>query len=485
MKNFSLGKLSPPAIVMIVVLAYIALQLLLQLINDPTLFLATTVKGLSLGGVYAIIALGFVLIFKATQVLNFAQGALAAAGALFVSFLVFDRPVGDAEAPPGQTPGTWWRAPFAGDGLPEIAQQWASILLIAVLAGVALALLTGKTLPGITIASSLAAFLACRWLATRSGFTWLDNEFLSLVIALAVGFGAGIARGWRPDKVIPIGAAVTSVVLVLVAISDSTWIEWLGNLVIAVILGALFGMALERVAIRPMVGEPLFSMAVITLGLEIAIRQFANDSVKILSRPIQAPWQGDPLDPESDGGFFLGGEFYNWSWIAILITTALAFVGVNAFYRSKLGVAMRAVSFDQEAAMAQGINVGQVFAIAWAFGAGLAVLGGVFASQPPISEEASVTVLTALVAFRALPAVILGGLDSVKGALIGGALIGLAEIYAGQYLNRWTTEPIVWFGQEIIALGAGYQQVVPYIVMLAVLLVRPYGLFGTPEVRRV
>ena len=109
MKNFSLGKLGAPAIVMIVVLAYIALQLLLQLINDPALFLATTVKGLSLGGVYAIIALGFVLIFKATQVLNFAQGALAAAGALFVSFLVFDRPVGDTEAPPGQTPGTWWR----------------------------------------------------------------------------------------------------------------------------------------------------------------------------------------------------------------------------------------------------------------------------------------------------------------------------------------------------------------------------------------
>ncbi len=435
-------------------------------------FFNTIVKGLAVGGVYAIIALGFVIIFKATQVLNFAQGALAATGALFLSFLVFDRP--NQDAPQGQTPATWWRAPFAGDGFPDYGEQWASIVLISVLAGVALALITGKSISGWAIGSFFAAFLACRWLATREGFTWLDEPIVSLIVAFAVAVGVGVARGWRPPVQIGIGAAATFVALVVIAAIDNEWIEWLGNLVIAVILGALFGMILERLAIRPMVGEPLFSMAVITLGLEIAIRQFANDSVKILNRPILAPWEGDPLDPASDGGFFAGGVFYNWSWFAILFAAAISFVAVFLFYRSKLGVAMRAVSFDQEAAMAQGINVGQVFAIAWAFGAGLAVLGGVFATQPPISQEGSVTVLTALVAFRALPAVILGGLDSVQGAAIGGLLIGLAEIFAGQYLARFTD-----------TLGAGYQTIVPYVVMLGVLLVRPYGLFGTPEVRRV
>jgi len=223
-----------------------------------------------------------------------------------------------------------------------------------------------------------------------------------------------------------------------------------------------------------MIGQPLFSMAIITLGLEIVIRQFASDSVRILSRPVSAPWAADLSVEGADGGFRIGGAFYNWSWLAILIAAGLSFVAVNIFYRSKLGVAMRAVSFDQEAGMAQGINVGQVFAIAWALGAALAVLGGVFATQPPISQEGAVTVTTALVAFRALPAIILGGLDSVKGALIGGLAIGLAEIFAGEYLAPWQR-----------TLGAGYQQIVPYIVMLAVLLVRPYGLFGTPEVRRV
>lgn len=426
-------------------------------------FLNTIVKGLALGGVYAILALGFVIIFKATQVLNFAQGALAVVGALFLSFLVFDRP--DEAAPQGQTPGTWWRAPFAGDGLPDVGEQWASIILISVLAGVGWALLTGRSVPGTAFAVGVGSFVFSRWLATREGFTFFEEPLVSLIFALALGFGVAMYRGWRPPVQIPIGAAATFVVLLLVAVSDARWVEWLGNLVIAVVLGALFGMLLERVAIRPMVGEPLFSMAVITLGLEIAIRQFSNDSVRILNRPIQAPWEG---------GFTIGGSFYFWSWVAILIAAALSFVAVAVFYRSKLGVAMRAVSFDQEAAMAQGINVGQVFAIAWAFGAGLAVLGGVFSTQPPIAQEGSVTALTALVAFRALPAVILGGLDSVSGAAIGGLLIGLAEIFAGQYLARFSD-----------TLGAGYQTIVPYILMLIVLLVRPYGLFGTPEVRRV
>jgi len=435
-------------------------------------FVNTVVKGLAMGGVYAIIALGFVIIFKATQVVNFAQGALAAAGALFLSFLVFDQV--SADVPRGQTPFTWWRAPFAGDGLPSVSEQWASIVLVALVTGLVVALLAGRQISAQALAVGFVAFLACRWLATRAGFGWIESPLVSLVIALAVGGVAGwLWKSWQPPSEMLIAGAAAVVVQVLIALTNSTWIEWMGNLVIAVLFGALFGMFLERIAIRPMIGQPLFSMAIITLGLEIVIRQFASDSVRILSRPIEAPW-GVDLATGADGGFRLGGVFYNWSWIAILIAATLSFVAVNIFYRSKLGVAMRAVSFDQEAGMAQGINVGQVFAIAWALGAALAVLGGVFATQPPISQEGAVTVTTALVAFRALPAIILGGLDSVKGALVGGLAIGLAEIFAGEYLAPWQR-----------TLGAGYQQIVPYIVMLAVLLIRPYGLYGTPEVRRV
>ena len=139
-----------------------------------------------------------------------------------------------------------------------------------------------------------------------------------------------------------------------------------------------------------------------------------------------------------------------------------------------MGIAMRAVAYDQETAMAQGINVGRVFAIAWAAGAVLAALGGIFATQPPIAQTGSVQVETQFIAFRALPAVILGGLDSVQGALLGGVIIGIAEIMAGQYAAGETG----W-------LGAGYPLIVPYVVMIIGLLIRPYGLFGTPEIRRV
>jgi len=436
-------------------------------------FANTVVKGLAMGGVYAMIALGFVIIFKATQVVNFAQGALAAAGALFLSFLVFDQ--ANSDAPRGQTPFTWWRAPFAGEGLPSTAEQFASITLVALVAGLVVALLVGKKISPHALGVAFLVFLACRWLATRSGFTWLDSPLLSLLIALAVGAVAGATwKLWTPPKEMLIAMAVAVVAQFVVALIDTEWVEWMGNLTIALLFGALFGTVLERIAIRPMIGQPLFSMAIITLGLEIVIRQFASDSVRILSRPVSAPWAADLATEGSDGGFRLAGAFYNWSWVAILIAACLSFVVVNVFYRSRLGVAMRAVSFDQEAGMAQGIKVGQVFAIAWALGAALAVLGGVFATQPPISQEGAVTATTALVAFRALPAIILGGLDSVKGALIGGLAIGLAEIFAGEYLATWQR-----------TLGAGYQQIVPYIVMLAVLLIRPYGLFGTPEVRRV
>jgi branched-chain amino acid transport system permease protein len=230
-------------------------------------------------------------------------------------------------------------------------------------------------------------------------------------------------------------------------------------------VGAL-GLLHERVAIRPMIGEPLFAVAVITLGLEIALRTMDGDSVKIQFRNTGAPWGTD--------GFSVGDAFVNYAYIAAMVTTAVAFVAVFFFYRSRMGIAMRAVAHDQEAAMAQGIKIGRVFAIAWGAGSVLAALGGLFATQPPIDQTGAVGPATSLVAFRALPAVILGGLDSVQGALIGGLLIGLAEIYAGQYLSGY---------QGI--LGAGYPLVVPYVVMIITLLVRPYGLFGTPEIRRV
>jgi branched-chain amino acid transport system permease protein len=308
-------------------------------------FITVLGRGLAQGSIYAIVALGFVLVFKATQAVNFAQGAIGLVTAWFFSMLLVD---------------------------------W--------------------DIPG-------------RWLG------------------------------------------------------DNAYVDWFSTFVVAIALAASFGLAIERSIIRPMIGEPLFSIAVITLGLEAVLRTIGADAVIINNRSLEIPWGADQVE--------LGGATIYWSWVVTITAAALAFVAVFLFFRTRTGIAMRAVAFDQEAALAQGISVGRVFAIAWAAAAALAMIAAVCASMSPIGVG-TVTLGVSQLALRALPAVILGGLDSVQGALVGGLIIGLAEVFAGNYLAEYTD-----------VLGTGYALVVPYAVMLLVLFVRPYGLFGTPEIRRV
>jgi len=243
--------------------------------------------------------------------------------------------------------------------------------------------------------------------------------------------------------------------------------RWLLLVVIALLLAAIMGLVLERVAIRPMIGQPLFAMAVITLGLEIAIRPFNLDATAITGRSIGVPWGTETWE--------IGGAIFPKSYLAAVLAAAISYAFVAWFYKSRFGVAMRAVAFDQEAAMAQGINVGRVFATAWAIGAALAALAAIFFAMSPWPPSGTVSLeIHPIWVFRVLPVVILGGLDSVPGAVYGGLIIASFEIFAGQYLSSYTS-----------ILGPGYSTIVPYIVMLGVLLVKPYGLFGTAEIRRV
>jgi branched-chain amino acid transport system permease protein len=308
-------------------------------------FIYTFSLGITQGAIYALVALGFVLVFKATQTVNFAQGAIALVTAWFFSMVLID-----------------WRVPG-------------------------------------------------RWLG--------DNDY----------------------------------------------VVWFSSIAVALVLAVLIGLVIERLIIRPMIGEPLFSIAVITLGLEAALRTVGTDAL-INNRVVSAPWGRD--------SFTIGGATIYWAWVVTILAAAASFAGVFLFFRTRTGIAMRAVAFDQEASLAQGISVGRVFAIAWGAGAALALVAAVCYSMSPPSGTGVVTTGLSGLALRSLPAVILGGLDSVQGALAGGLAIGLAEVFAGSYLSEYTD-----------TLGTGYALVVPYVVMLLVLLVRPYGLFGTPEIRRV
>ncbi|MGH8775509.1 MAG: branched-chain amino acid ABC transporter permease [Jiangellaceae bacterium] len=231
---------------------------------------------------------------------------------------------------------------------------------------------------------------------------------------------------------------------------------------LAVLVGAGLGLTVERTAIRPMIGKPVFVIAIITLGIDVVVRVFVNALIGTDVRQLGDPWGLDNVT-------ILGVDVQQ-RYLAGFAAAAIVVAGLLAFLRwTRYGLAMRAVALDQEAAMSQGISVGKVFALSWALAGGLAAVAGVF-----VGTGSGVDQTTFIIAFAALPAIILGGIDSVGGAVVGGLAVGLVQSLVAGY----QADVAPW-------LGANFQLVSPYLLMVAVLLVRPYGLFGTPEVERV
>ena len=231
---------------------------------------------------------------------------------------------------------------------------------------------------------------------------------------------------------------------------------------LALLLTALLGAGVERVALRPMIGKPVFVIAIITLGVDIVIRTVVNSFIGLDIRQMGDPWGLKQLH--------VLGVTVDQRHLATLVTTLVVVAALFAFYRwSRTGLAMRAASSDQEVALAQGISVGRVFSLSWALAAALAALAGVFLSTG-IGLEQNLW----LTALKALPVIILGGLDSLGGAVVAGLSIGVVEALVGNYGGNLS--PV---------FGGDFFLVVPYLLMLLVLLVRPYGLFGTKEVERI
>ncbi len=237
---------------------------------------------------------------------------------------------------------------------------------------------------------------------------------------------------------------------------------WVG-LVLAIASGAVVGMVVERLALRPMLGKPVFTLAIITIGVDIVLRIIANRYIGVQSRIVEYPNGSNRIS--------LGGVSISQQRLGLIAVTAVAVVLLALFFRySRTGLAMRATAIDQETALAQGIRVGAIFALAWAIAGGLAAIAGTFVA----AGNAGIEQTSWIIALKALPAIIIGGLDSVQGAVVGGLAVGLVEALTA------TFQPDVapW-------LGANFALVAPYALMFLVLLVRPYGLFGTKEVERV
>ena len=233
-------------------------------------------------------------------------------------------------------------------------------------------------------------------------------------------------------------------------------------LVLGVLLSAALGVAIERSMLRPMVGKPAFSVAILTIGLNIALTVIGFDLIGVEIRSLGDPWGIQVVQ--------LGELVVSRKDLATIIASVVVVGALLAFFRySRFGLAMRATALDQETALAQGIPVARVFAVAWAIAAGLAAIAGVF-----LGAGTGVTAAIGVRAIRALPAAVIGGLDSIPGAIVGGLIVGLAEAYTVAYQAEY-----------LGFLGQNFSTAIAYVVMFFVLLVRPYGIFGTREVVRV
>lgn len=310
----------------------------------------------------------------------------------------------------------------------------------------------------------------------------------SLLSALATGLGQGAVYGliavgfviiyratgvlnFAQPALLILGSFATSVFAIDAGLPFPVAVA-LGMLVIA-----LLSAGIERVAIRPMVGRAAFSAAIVTVGLFIALLVVAFRLFESNPRIIGDPWQlnvvclgGVRRESMGISGCESGVMIYESAIARFVI--ALVVIALLGWWlsKSKLGLAMRATSLDQETALAQGISVGRMFSISWAIGGALAALGGALLGASGTVVQAT----DALFALVALPVLIIGGLDSIKGAVIGGLVIGVAMALTKTYQPEFAP----W-------LGTGFDLVVPYLLMLIVLLVRPYGIYGTKEVQRV
>lgn len=225
----------------------------------------------------------------------------------------------------------------------------------------------------------------------------------------------------------------------------------LATLAMAVVIGVI----IERLILRPMIGEPIISLIMVTIGLSSVLKGIVNG----IWGPVPRPFP--PFIPTAN--VQIGPVVIPADRLIAIAIAVLFLVLFTLFFRfTREGIAMRAIADDQQAALSMGISIKRVFAFAWAIAACSAAIAGII-----VANIVGVGAEIAALGLRVFPVVILGGLDSVPGAIVGGIIIGLLEAYTGGYI------------------GQGLNLIVPFIVLLLVLMIRPYGLFGKQIIERV
>ncbi len=352
----------------------------------------TLISGVLVGGVYGLVALGIVVINKASGVFNFAHGwMMVVGGMVFWSFFTVS----------------------------EISLIGAGLLATATM------------------------------LMMMSTVSWRDL---------------------RHPRNLKITVAGIAILTLLMTIGGAEW-RWLHALAGTFAGAILTGLAVERFTIRPLIGQPLFTAVLMTLAVaevlhgvtqivwgtvELNLPVFVDPQTNSRFRPIRLDAFKEALD---------GIAIVRVELVIAFVLAIVAFIGFLLFFRyTSVGLAMRATSEDQQLAQSVGLRVRVILAITWAVAAFLASIAGVLQGG-----AVGLSLNISFVALRVFPAVLLGGLESISGALVGGIIIGIVEQF-GTLINS----------SEQIGTNLA-----PYVVLMVVLVIRPDGLFGEKRIERI
>jgi len=286
------------------------------------------------------------------------------------------------------------------------------------------------------------------------------------ITGLAVGMiyaliALGFALIWKSSRVANL--ALGQIVLISAWFTYGMLVQlhvpvWAGML-LTILFAVFLGWVIERLTLRPLIGQPLLSLIAVTLGLAYFL-----EGIVIVVWPVSVGKLPAffPRDPVNIGSAVISQEYL---WAAAV--SLLLFILLSVFFKfHKMGIAMRATADDQLAVQACAVPINRIFSMSWIFACIVAAIGGVL-----ISSIGGITNALVETGFKSFSVVILGGMDSFLGCIVAGPIIGLCENIGAGYLTG--------------IIGPGIKDLIPFVIIILVMIIKPYGLFGEERIERI
>jgi branched-chain amino acid transport system permease protein len=285
----------------------------------------------------------------------------------------------------------------------------------------------------------------------------LGTIYALIALGFVVIYRASQVFNFAQGDLVTVGAFV-------MVTTSSAGVPWPVAVALTMLVTGLLAAAVEKLVLRPLIGRDVIITIILTIFVGLILRVLVMVIFGPEPRGMPTPW-------ERTAQLSVGGAEVFVSSVVAVLAGGLA---LGSFYylirRSRIGVAMRATSSDQEAALCLGIPVGRIFGFTWFLAGVFAALAGIFLGMYPRTVDPNL----GLIALKAFPVVIVGGLDSAVGVVVAGVILGVIEVLSQGYVN-----PLLG------GFGQNFHEVLPYIIMVLFLMVRPYGIAGREEVERV